>query len=233
MIQTKRYSGTPFTVTCSQVQNSPGTWNSTKVSIYWGEDLIGEYVRNYSSFAAETFYPFQRNGQWYALYSAQYTALRVMKLHAHTIEDWCGEKASSNGFCPVEAYIPKYNTTVETFKNGDEETTYESYNVDADIPELEFIEETKLPNYKGTTYCDFGLICGCVWGDDTSWKIRHVDLTLIEDKILGITDKFGYWEMPSALKLKECLDMSGWEPDHQWIRLTKMEHINLKTNERG
>ncbi len=233
MIQTKRYSGTPFTVTCSQVQNSPGTWDSTKVSIYWGEGLIGEFVRNYSSFGAETFYPFQKNGQWYALYSAQYTALRVMKLHENTIEDWAGDVDSMHGFCPVEVYVPKYNTTEESFTHAGETQIYESYNMDCDILELDFINETKLPNYKGTTYCDFGLICGCVWGDDTSWKIRHVDLSAIEDKVLTITEKFGYWEMPSTLKLKQCIEMSGWEPDHNWIRLTRMENINLKMNERS
>ena len=88
----KHYEQTPFSVSTEQVQNSPGTWNSTKVSIFRDDKLIGEYLRNYSNYGIETFYPFKIDNEWYALYSADYTATRVMKLHEDRIEDWCGEK---------------------------------------------------------------------------------------------------------------------------------------------
>ena len=65
-----------------------------------------------------------------------------------------------------------------------------------------------------------------------SIKIRYIDLSKISDKILNITEKFGYWEMPSDLSLKKCISMDDWEPGHDWIILTKAEHINLVTNER-
>ena len=227
---TKRFSGTPFTVTCSQVENRPGTWNSTKVSIYKGETMIGEYLRNYSDAGQDTFYPFFQNGQWYALYSADYTALRVMKLHDEAIEDWCGDLRKENGFCPVEVYVPKYNTIHEAYMQGDQKHEFDYYTVDSDVTELEFIQESKLEGYRGTTYCDFALVCGCIWGDDHSWKIRHIDLSDIENKNLIISEKFGYWEMPSSLKLKQCVDMGGWEPDIPYMRLTKAETVSLGPN---
>src|ERR1035437_9608037 len=104
----KKFSGTPFIIECTSIENKPGTWNSTKVSIVRDGILIGEYLRNYSRNTKETFFPFLLGGDWYALYSADYTTTRVMKLYEDRIEDWCGEDSSSFGFCPVEMYIPKY-----------------------------------------------------------------------------------------------------------------------------
>lgn len=228
----KTYSGTPFSVSCEPVQNRPGTWNSTKVSIYWGEEKIGEYLRNYSSHAAATFYPFMQDGQWFALYSAEYTALRVMKLHNTSIEDWCGDSASSNGFCPVEVYIPKYHTMTYSYTQDGVEKEFEYVSADCDVEDTEFAANRKEAGYKHTTYCTFAFMCGCVWGDDTSWKIRYIDLTEIKNKKLIITEKFGYWEMPDSLTLKQCVSLDCWEPGHDWIKLTRAESINLATDER-
>lgn len=223
---TKKISGTPFSITTETIDNHPGTWNSTKVSIFWKDNLIGAYIRNYSAHSAETFYPFLQDGQWYALYSAQYTALRVMKLHERSIEDWCGQMAMEHGFCPIELYVPKYH------RFGDPESEY--YVSDSEVKtDEEFAAETKDADYRDTTYCQFGFISGCVWGDDSSWKIRYIDLSRIADKELSIQEKFGYWEMPENLKLKECVVMNSWEPDHPWIKLTRAEHFNLETNQKA
>ncbi len=231
-VYTKHFLETPFTITCSSVDNGPGVWNSTKVSIYRDKTLIGEYIRNYSSHGPATFYPFKQGDDWYALYSANYTATRVMKLHDDRIEDWCGEQSNAHGFCPVEFYIPRYVTSKYTYKHGDEIREDESFTVDCDVKDMEFIEEFRGTDAKND-YCSFAFLCGCVWGDDSSWKIKYIDLSNIKNKILSITDKFGYWEMPSTLTLKECISMDNWEPDHDWISLTRVERINLKTNERG
>jgi hypothetical protein len=228
----KSYSDTPFSVECTPVVNGPGTWDSTKVSIFRDENLIGEYIRNYSSSGPETFYPFLIETQWYALYSASYTATRVMKLHDDRIEDWCGEDSSAGGFCPVEFYIPKYNHYCKTYAHGEKMESYDFYTVDCDVDsELEFISEQKDPTFVSTQYCNFGFLSGCVWGDDSCWKLQYIDLSKIPEKILSITEKFGYWELPDG-PLKKQIYMSGWEPDHQWIKLYRAESINLATNER-
>lgn len=99
--------GTPFSLTAETVKNSPNEWDSLKISIYREDVLIGEYLRNYHSYGILTFSPFQQGDTWYALYSADYTTVRVMKLHNDRIEDWCG--VAKNGYpeCyPVESYIP-------------------------------------------------------------------------------------------------------------------------------
>lgn len=217
----KQYAGTPFSVEVTVVNNGEGKWDSNKVSIFRDGNLIGEYMRNYPSYGTLTFYPFEANNEWYALYSAHYTATRVLKLHEDKIEDWCGEEPSGTGFCPVEIYVPRYKETFhKDFSCYYVDNAYKDYN--------EFLNE-KLESIKPVEfkYTNFGFLCGCIWGDDSSWKIRFIDLSQIPAKILSITDKFGYWEMPRNLTLKECIDMENWEPDFNWISLTKAEHINL------
>jgi len=227
----KKYPNTPFSVTCEQVKNQPGTWNSIKVSIFRDEKLIGEYLRNYSNYGSQTFYPFKAGGEWYALYSANYTATRVMKLYEDRIEDWCGEESSAHGFCPVEIYIPQFiHSKHKLF--SDKDTTYDNYYVDCDSEIEEFNSEMASDDFVSHNYCDFGFLCGCVWGDDTSWKLRYIDLSKIPDKVLTITDKFGYWELANNLTLRQSIRMDGWEPGHDWVCLTRQEHFNLKTDER-
>lgn len=227
-----KYSNTPFSVSCESIQNRPGTWNSTKVSIFRDDKLIGEYLRNYSSYGDKTFYPFKVNNEWYALYSANYTATRIMKLHEDRIEDWCGEESHANGFCPTEIYVPKFISAKHSYEMQGEKKEYDIFYVDCDSPEGEFQSEINSPDFISLQYCNFGFLCGCVWGDDTSWKLRYIDLSKIPDKILSITDKFGYWELSNSLTLRESIRMDGWEPGHDWVILTRVEHINLKTDER-
>jgi hypothetical protein len=231
-VVTKKFLGTPFTITTSNVENGPGYWDSTKVSIYRDDLLIGEYIRNYSSFGHATFYPFKISEEWYALYSAKYTATRVMKLNDTSIEDWCGEEESAHGFCPTEMYIPKYNKFSGQLNQGDEQKSYFYYTVDNEYDnDLEFENDAKTGSLELSAYCNFGFLSGCVWGDDSSWKLRFIDLSEIPDKKLKIEDKFGYWELPN-MPLRKCINMSGWEEDHPWIELVRTEHVNLKTGER-
>jgi len=224
------YPGTPFSIEAESVENAPGTWASTKISIFRNDVLIGEYLRNYSSHGVLTFHPFVIDNQWYALYSANYTTTRVMKLHDDCIEDWCGQDALPNGFCPIELYVPRYKRIHDSISR-DDGTTYE-YNysyVDCDFKtEAEFEQSVKDDGEAAETqYCNFGFMCGCIWGDDSSWKIRYIDLSRIPNKELIITEKFGHWEMPNNLTLKECIDMSNWDLDEPIIRLAKAEYFDL------
>ena len=218
----KKYAGTPFSIECEAIANAPGTWDSTKVSIFRNDLLIGEYIRNYPNFGTETFYPFMVDSQWYSMYSPHYTATRVLKLNDGSIEDWCGEAPSSAGFCPMEIYIPKYNHN--QYKYDDE--LVDTYTVDCDISDSEFATSQNVADFLSTKYCNFGFIAGCNWGDDTSCKLKYIDLENIDKKEIKIFDKFGYWELPDR-PLKECVSMDNWEPTHQWCSIDRAEHFNL------
>ncbi len=103
--------------------------------------------------------------------------------------------------------------------------------VDCDISASEFADETKSTNFVSTGQCMFGFLSGCVWGDDNSWKLRYVDLSQIPQKVLSITEKFGYWQLPNQ-PLKDSINMDAWEPDHNIVTISKTETINLISGER-
>jgi hypothetical protein len=96
-----------FYVETRPVDNGPTVMNSLIVSVFErspaGVRQIGEYPRNHAGIY-DTFHPFQLNGNWYALYSRDYTATRVMELP--TGRNIAGEEPESNGFCPVDFYVP-------------------------------------------------------------------------------------------------------------------------------
>lgn len=46
----------------------------------------------------------------------------------------------------------------------------------------------------------FGFLAGCVWGDDTSWKIQFLDLRQVDEGILIRDDRFGYLELPGKVR---------------------------------
>ena len=206
----KVFEGTPFGIEVEPVKND-NSWGSVKVSIFRDKGLIGEYVRNYDSFGPNTFYPFEIDDQWYALYSASYTSTRVMKLNESSIEDWCGEDPEADGFCPVEYYVPRYFHYEKEIR------------VDCCFPDL---NDGKCPPLIKTSYPRFAFLSGCYWGDDTSWKLRFVDLSKVPEKILEITDKFGYWELP-GLPLKECITIKVYEKFGTEISIIKEESFRI------
>lgn len=104
-----------FSVKCSPIKNERG-WDHTLVEIYDGDAKIGEYKRNYGSFAEATFCPFELDGVWYALYSARYTKTRVMRLPECV--DIGGEDSSPGGFCPVEYHVPVYRPVIGRDASG-------------------------------------------------------------------------------------------------------------------
>jgi len=144
------------------IKNAPGTWDSLKVGVYRGNELIGSYVRNYASLL-DSFCAFERDGKEYALYSRDYTATRLMELPS--CKDLGGEEPDGFGFCPVAFWV---------------------------APDAAF-----------------GLVSGCIWGDDSSWKLRYIDLSKVSEGKLDISDRFGYVELADSLPD----DVVSYDPD--------------------
>ena len=179
-----------YFVKVSEIKHEEPYWSYYNVDIYMRkedgtEEKIGNYERNYHGFAERTFFPFRQGDKEYALYSKSYTATRVMELPS--CEDLCGEEPKSHGFCPVEFYVPS-DYDYDNYK------TYEDY--------LKDWEDSK-PTLDG----QFGFVAGCIWGDDTSWKIEFLDLSKISEGIFKREDRFGYIELPGNLRLKEAINV--------------------------
>ncbi len=220
------YKGTPFSIKTTTVSNGQGFVSSNLVEVFYDKVKIGEYTRNYSCFAKETFYPFNIDDCWYALYSKDYTATRVAKLTETELIDWCGEEESAMGFCPTEFYVPRYKT-FESLNDNPSIAIKEFDNEYNNNPkEYHELSEKIYARYVGEYYCDYGFLSGCYWGDDSSWKLRFIDLSEIHNKVLKIDERFGYFELPYDRSLAQCV--RNFEKDS--FTLSQLRFYNLKKN---
>lgn len=201
-----------YFIKTNRIKNKPGEWDSLIVAIFRKEgekeEQIGEYERNYHS-VMNTFYPFKQGDKEYALYSKDYTATRVMTLP--DCKDLCGEEDDDIGFCPVSYYVPcepehdqNASTMIKDFDNSVNKVV-------------------KHPERLG----QHGFVAGCIWGDDSDWKIEYLDLTKLSEGKMERIDKFGYLEMPLNIgdNLEECICMSRFPrvyiSTYDWFDLDK------------
>jgi hypothetical protein len=72
-----------------------------------------------------------------------------------------------------------------------------------------------------------GFVAGCVWGDDSSWKIQYLDVSRIAEGIIKRDDRFGYIELPDELTLKQAIDLQDLDESDGRITIA----INLQFDE--
>ena len=210
-LYTRSYAGTPFSIVGLRCpDDKPGHWGTSVVTIYRDGRLIGGYRRLYSHYGAETFSPFQVDGHWYALYSANYTCTRVLRLHEDSIYDWCGEESSPGGFCPVEFYVP------QSFSDGFEDDSGWTFDNDTDFPTFKDFEMEAARGSASIQFPGFAFMAGCVWGDDNAWKLRYIDYSRVARQELVVEERFGYHELPPR-PLSQCVDMRHWTRDYPLI----------------
>ncbi len=208
-----------------KIDNGKGAWQSNTVEIYDGDKKIGEYVRNYDGHSITTFCPFEQAGKWYALYSRDYTSTRVMSLP--DCKDLGGESRFAGGFCPVEYYVPtKKDLSHWDCRKGFRKQLKERKDKNSEeiLKDQEKAYGETLPKQLGT----FGFMCGCVWGDDRSWKLEYLNLSEVSKGKIKREQRFGYWELPDGKSLKQCLNFEGYQPDgFTQISALKEESIPL------
>jgi hypothetical protein len=159
-------------------------------------------------------------------------------------QDIGGEEPASNGFCPVEYYVPSYIEHQYEYLDGKlsrysiidpqpkdfEPSTHSFYPIDPISGER---IEVKKPNVLVTplTYTSFGFVSGCIWGDDWSWKVELLDLSLADKGIISREARFGYLPLPDKLSLKDSLDLIDFEPDEEnWnIRIATQRSFEFKS----
>jgi hypothetical protein len=59
---------------------------------------------------------------------------------------------------------------------------------------------------------DVGFVAGCVWGDDTSWKIQALDLSGAPDGKVARDARFGYVELPDKVGLPDAISVNPCHP---------------------
>lgn len=211
-------------------------WGKLLVEIFKDEEKIGEYERNYGSLF-NTFAPFEQNGQYYALYSKDYTATRIMSLP--DCKDIGSEEPHAHGFCPVDYYVPQLR--IRKFEK--DEIDPKPYNPRHDPNKWATItngiynwsksqeykdacqkhdEEYKIWNEKHPyikKYADWGFIAGCYWGADFAWQIMFLDLSEASKGIIKKDTRFGDIWLPSGVELKNAIDTSGFNVDDPCVEI--------------
>ena len=150
------------------------------------DEVVARYERNYPSLM-RTFEPFRQGEKLFALISVDYTATSVIDLATGQIV--AAEEPQSNGFCPVGFYVPDWWDV----NDGSILPGSSRWSDDLEYP-------------KG----NFGFVWGCIWGDDSSWKIQHLNLTGIQRGEIKRDERFGYIELATDPKLhpKEFIECS-------------------------
>jgi hypothetical protein len=173
--------------------SEPGSWQTVHVEVLDGERIISAYDRNYNML--QTFEPFRQNDRMFALISTDYTATSVMDLHTGQIV--AAEEPHTNGFCPVGFYVPDWWDV----HNG------------RTLPGSMYWRPLDDEWPTG----DFGFVWGCVWGDDSSWKVQYLDLSRVRDGIIHRDDRFGYLKLATDPELvaSQFIRCSSWQGERR------------------
>lgn len=170
-------------------EKKPGSWPTSHVKVMDGEAIIAAYDRNYGMLG--TFEPFRQGDRDFALISPHYTATSVMDLG--TGEIIAAEEPDAHGFCPVGFYVPDWH---------------------------DIHDGTVLPgsmHWRPADHewpsGDFGFLWGCIWGDDSSWKVQYLDLSGIQQGDLRRDERFGYVKLAARpdVPASEFIRCRSWQ----------------------
>lgn len=154
-------------------------FDAQKVEIIIDGIKKGEYIYEYTGTTPPFEYFQYTDGNWYALYSTDYTATRVMKLPE--CEDCFGEDGDTFGFCPVEFFVPSRQYLMDKYKER---------------------SKTGLFDIAGK----IGFVQGCVWGDDSYFKLKIINFEeSFKQKKLVFINSVGYLPLYYG-DLKDLID---------------------------
>lgn len=62
----------------------------------------------------------------------------------------------------------------------------------------------------------WGFVSGCVWGDDSSWKVQYLDLSEAAQGVLRREARFGHLPTPRRLSLREAVNLEFYRADDEY-----------------
>lgn len=208
------YPHTPFKLRVARTPTGKGTWDVRDCEILRDGNVIGAFRYGYSGGIQHIFCPFQYKEQWYCLYATSYMALSLGRL-TDKLEHI---DSTADEFCPVEAAVPfhyfNHAGWERSGSDSDKEYIFHSYEWDADYGEP----------HEFAGWADFGFFCGCHWGDDTSYKLRFIDLRAIAEGKLLIDDKpLGYFDMATGGIKKDVSDFWVMSDSDHFVQFAAAE----------
>lgn len=141
--------------------------------------------------------------------------VEMVKKHHPESNIAIGDPVPGSGFCPAAFYVPDF---LDDFKSSDYATAEEmAKDVKSTVDALTYSgdDETKqrfaaewADEYLWSSSGQWGVYAGCVWGDDSSYKLRYVDLSKVAEGIVTTDERFGYVELPEG-KLKDLITLEA------------------------
>lgn len=237
-----------FARVTGEIQYRPGAWHGLKVGVFrrgggGEEEQVGEYERNYPSLL-RTFAPFRAGGRDLALYSPDYTATRLLELPS--CRDIGGEERSESGFCPAEFFVPYYVDLESRVDDGPPRRHRKQMPTPEDLrartqavtwPPTSIrpgrVEQHHTAPVGPLTHHPFGFVAGCIWGDDSSWKLQYLDLSRAAEGVLAREERFGYLELPDGIPLERVIDLIDYQSDPgedyaHHVRITLTHRYDLR-----
>ncbi len=78
-----------------------------------------------------------------------------------------------------------------------------------------------------------GFVSGCIWGDDSSWKVEYLDLSEASSGRVLREHRFGYIEMPSSIaRLRDCISFRYFRDDVRCVDIAVNQRYELPTGKR-
>lgn len=211
-------------------------------------EQVGEYHRNFPTLL-RTFAPFRSGDVDLALYSPDYTCTRLLALPA--CRDIGGEEPAAGGFCPVDYFVPSYidydlsvgtGTPTRHRKQVPTAEDLQPRTVQVTRPALSDGTPARVEDHHhrplgGLRHHPFGFVAGCLWGEDSSWKVQFLDLSQAHRGILRREERFGHLALPDGVTLDRAIDMSDYEydlkaEDSRRIAITSVQRFDLPTGKR-
>ena len=182
-------------------------WGHSILHVLRNDDEVFSYERTYPGFGKSTCVPFPQydfvDHQWhdYLLFSEEYVRASALNLETkkradepYPIDD-DGKEHPGFGFCPtgfkVFSMMEEYVCADKDETKRDESIAFWNKTIDDYPDNASFALE-----YSGV----FALESGCVWGDDTSDKLRYIDTSRIRDGILRTDERYGYFELGDSIE---------------------------------
>lgn len=187
----------------------PGYWETAHVEVLDGDKVVASYDRDYRML--QTFEPFRQGDRFFALVAPHYTATSLLDLQTGQII--ASEDPSPGGFCPVGFYVPDW---------------------------WDVHDGTTLPgsmhwktDYEWPSAGDFGFVWGCLWGDDSSWKVQYLDLSEIQHGRIRREERFGYLKLAtrSDMLANEFIRLWSWEGKRN-VEFATLETYDLGNGQR-
>jgi hypothetical protein len=231
-----KYPRTPFVLAIERmVKPDKNHWGTIRCAVHRCTDSEGltsdnqvvSFEYNYSSGIKDIFQPFMSSdGKWYCLYTEKYTQLSLARLDGG-FEHLDSTTGGSDGFCPVECAIPwelKYEN--KYIEDPAHKTCYD-YSFDPIELMSEYEDGTEESGHLRHT--DFGFYCGCVWGDDTSWKLKFLDLRQVpEGKLLVDEAALGYHPLPRGLSIKKAVQGFWIDPATDFVQFDAAKEVTYR-----